>query len=269
MSDAKDEPTIHELFDLSGKTALITGATGFLGSSMARAMAEAGASVVISSRELKRAEDAIMPLPGSMEGQSHHGVELDQTDAASIDKGFSDAVAAAGKIDILVNNGLDAIKKDLTDCTFEQFVDQQRNTAAYFVLARLLCEHVKKRGVGGSVIMLGSMYGQVASYPDTYQGVNMASPVAYHAHKGGTIQVTRHLAAYYAEHKVRVNCLSPGPFPGDGVNPKMVQRLVSKSPMKRMGRPHELKGALLLLASDAGSYITGQNITVDGGWMAW
>ena len=72
MSDAKDEPTIHELFDLSGKTALITGATGFLGSSMARAMAEAGASVVISSREFKRAEDAIMPLPGSMEGQSHH-----------------------------------------------------------------------------------------------------------------------------------------------------------------------------------------------------
>ena len=237
---------------------------------MARAIADAGASVVISSREFKRAEDAIMPLPGSMEGQSHHGGELDQTDAASIDKGFSDAVAAAGKIDILVNNGLDAIKKDLTDCTFEQFVDQQRNTAAYFVLARLLCEHVKKRGVGGSVIMLGSMYGQVASYPDTYQGVNMASPVAYHAHKGVTIQITRHLAAYYAEHKVRVNCLSPGPFPNaEKAHPEQVRRLSEKLPMKRMGLPHELKGTLILLASDAGSYITGENITIDGGWRAW
>ena len=78
-----------------------------------------------------------------------------------------------------------------------------------------------------------------------------------------------HLAAYYARDNVRVNCLSPGPFPRDGVNPIQVERLCTKLPMKRMGMPYELKGALLLLASDAGSYITGQNITIDGGWMAW
>ena len=81
--------------------------------------------------------------------------------------------------------------------------------------------------------------------------------------------MTRHLAAYYASDNVRVNCLSPGPFPKDSVNDTMVERLCEKLPMKRMGLPHELKGALLLLVSDAGSYITGENITVDGGWRAW
>lgn len=264
-----DEPTIQDLFDLTGKTALITGATGWLGSSFSRALAEAGASVVISSRDTDRAKAAAdaLPSPGSA---AHHGVGIDQTDPQSIERGFADAVTAGGSLDILVNNGLDPVAKDLTDCTFEEFLDQQRNTAAYFILARLLCNHVVERKASGSIINLGSMYGQVASYPDAYAGVATASPVAYHAHKGGVIQMTRHLAAYYAKHNVRVNCISPGPFPrDDGPPAEMVERLCAKLPMKRMGRPHELKGTLLLLASDAGSYITGQNITVDGGWMAW
>ncbi len=268
MSNANGEPTVHELFDLTGRSALITGATGWLGSSMARALAETGASVVISSRDGDRAKAAAADLPSPGDAK-HDGVELDQTDPESIEQGFAAAVRTAGQIDILVNNGLDRIEHDLTDCTFEEFVNHQRNTAAYFVLARLMCDHVVERKGTGSIIMLGSMYGQVASYPDAYDGVAMASPVAYHAHKGGTIHMTRHLAAYYAEHGVRVNCISPGPFPKDGTNPAMVGRLCEKLPMKRMGRPHELKGTLLLLASDAGSYITGQNITVDGGWMAW
>ena len=81
--------------------------------------------------------------------------------------------------------------------------------------------------------------------------------------------MTRHLAVYWAADGVRVNCLSPGPFPNPTINQEMVARLESKSPLRRMGLPHELKGALLLLVSDAGSYITGENITVDGGWTAW
>ena len=113
------------------------------------------------------------------------------------------------------------------------------------------------------------MYGIVASYPDAYEGICNYSPVSYHALKGGIIHMTRHLAVYWADDMVRVNCLSPGPFPGPAAPPDMVTRLCKKSPMKRMGSPEELKGALLLLASDAGSYITGQNIVVDGGWTSW
>ncbi|MDP6061228.1 MAG: SDR family oxidoreductase [Pirellulaceae bacterium] len=262
------EPTIQELFDLTGRAAMVTGASGWLGGAFARALAEAGAGVVITSREQARAEDAAAKLP-SPGGAVHHGVQLDQTDPKSIDRGFADAVQIVGKLDILVNNGLDPVGHDLTDCTFEEFGRHQLNTAAYFIMARHLCEHAVSRGGSGSVIMLGSMYGQVASYPDAYEGIGTASSVAYHAHKGGTIQITRHLAAYYARHNVRVNCISPGPFPSDGASRAMVERLSTKLPAQRMGRPYELKGTLLLLASDAGSFITGQNITVDGGWMVW
>ncbi|HIN95432.1 MAG TPA: SDR family oxidoreductase [Planctomycetes bacterium] len=262
------EPTIQQLFDLTDKVTLITGGTGWLGSSFCAALAEAGATVVISSRDAARAEAAAAELP-SPGGAQHHGVALDHTDPISIADGFQAALEVSGKIDILVNNGLDPIGNDLTDCTFEQFARHQINTAGYFELARLLRNHAVQRQASGSVILLGSMYGQVASYPDAYEGNTAASPVAYHAHKGGVIHMARHLAAYYAKDRVRVNCISPGPFPPDRVNQDMVKKLCTKLPMKRMGKPYELKGTLLLLASDAGSYITGQNITVDGGWTSW
>ena len=112
------------------------------------------------------------------------------------------------------------------------------------------------------------MYGVVASYPDAYEDVCNASPVSYHALKGGIVHMTRHLAAYWATDNIRVNCLSPGPFPNEQAPAEMVERLCTKNPMKRMGLPHELKGALILLASDAGSYIKGLNLLVDGGWTA-
>ena len=117
--------------------------------------------------------------------------------------------------------------------------------------------------------MLGSMYGMVGSYPEAYEGIGPASPAAYHVLKGGIIHLTRHLAVYWAKSRVRVNCLSPGPFPGPAAAAEMVERLKTKSPMARVGEPHELKGALLFLASDASSYVTGQNLVVDGGWTAW
>jgi len=117
--------------------------------------------------------------------------------------------------------------------------------------------------------MIGSMYGQVASYPEVYEGIGPSSPVAYHALKGGIIHLTRHLAAYWAKDAVRVNCLSPGPFPAPGCSQELLERLEAKTPMGRIGQPHELNGALLLLASDAGSYITGHNLVVDGGWTSW
>ncbi|MAE67844.1 MAG: short-chain dehydrogenase [Phycisphaeraceae bacterium] len=263
-----DERTVQQLFDLSGRTALITGGTGWLGGAMSRALAEAGASVVISSRDRERASDAASKLP-SPGGAAHHGAQLDHMDGGALEAGFSEAVERAGAVDILINNGLDAVGKDLTNITFEEFARHQVNNAGYFILARRFRDHVVGRGAGGSVVNIGSMYGQVASYPDAYEGVCVASPVAYHALKGGTIHMTRHLAAFYARDNVRVNCLSPGPFPSEAASKDMVDRLCTKLPMKRMGLPYELKGALILLASDAGSYITGQNLTVDGGWTAW
>jgi len=235
---------------------------------MARALAEAGATVIVSSREGNLAEAAAATLPSP--GQAKHcGVELDHKDGQSLQAGFDQAVALTGRLDILVNNGQGGPGNDWTSVTDEQFRDQLSNASGYFELARLFRNQAVANQIPASVIMIGSMYGVVGSYPDAYESVCPASPVAYHALKGGIIHMTRHLAVYWAKDGVRVNCLSPGPFPNEKAPQEMVSRLCEKSPMGRMGKSEELKGAIVFLASQASSYITGQNILVDGGWTAW
>jgi NAD(P)-dependent dehydrogenase (short-subunit alcohol dehydrogenase family) len=263
------KPTVHELFDLSGRVALVTGATGYLGTALSEALAEAGASVVVSSREQRRAADFAGTLPVVGKAR-HHGVRLDYTDSRSIEQGVGDALAAAGQIDILVNNGYELSPGDLTNITPENFTRQLTNATGCFLLARHVHDHAVERRGPASIIMIGSMYGVVGSYPDAYAGICQASSVAYHTLKGGIIQMTRHLAVYWAADGVRVNTLSPGPFPNIAkVDPRMVERLCTRSPMRRMGRPDELKGAVVFLASDASSYVTGHNLGIDGGWSAW
>ncbi len=266
--DERKEPTIQELFNLTGKRALVTGASGYLGGALARALAEAGALVVVGSRELARAESVAASLPTSGH-VAHRAVQLDHMDEASLEAGFARAVELAGGLEILVNNGHEPVVNDWTDVTARQFNRQLANATGYFLLARLMRNHAVGRGVSASVILLGSMYGLVGSYPDAYEGLCPASPVAYHTLKGGIVHLTRHLAVYWAQDRVRVNCLSPGPFPAPNVSPELVRRLCAHSPMNRMGLPYELKGAIVFLASDASSYMTGQNLVIDGGWTAW
>jgi gluconate 5-dehydrogenase len=262
------EPTIQQLFDLTGKVALLAGGCGHLGRAMADALAEAGASVVITSRDASKAQAGAATLPrrGAAE---HHGIALDHMSPASLEERFAEAVRLGGKIDILVNNGTEGPPNDWTTVTAEQFNRHLANATGYFLLARLFRNHIVARRAQGSIVLIGSMYGSVGSYPDAYVGVCDASPVAYHALKGGILHMTRHLAVYWAADNVRVNCLSPGPFPSEKAPPEMVERLCTKLPMKRMGQPHELKGAIVFLASDASSFMTGQNLLIDGGWTAW
>ncbi|MCA9063354.1 MAG: SDR family oxidoreductase [Planctomycetaceae bacterium] len=259
---------VSQLFDLSERTALITGATGHLGRSMADALAEAGARVVVASRQIQTAKTVAEQLSGPRAGD-HLATQMDQLDESSIQAGFRDAVRQAGAIDILVNNGHSPLGSDWSTVTGAEFQQQLANVTGYFLLSRLLRDHAVEHGMPASIILLGSMYGVVGSYPDAYEGVCAASPAAYHALKGGVVQLTRHLAVYWARDAVRVNCLSPGPFPSHAAPEELVRRLKSKSPMERMGRPEELKGAIVFLASDASSYMTGQNLIIDGGWTAW
>ncbi len=205
-------PTVQQLFDMSGRVALVTGASGHLGSALANALAEAGCRVVVGSRDAAKAQTVAATL-GGPEAGNHVGVALDQMDEASLERGFADALAAAGRVDVLVNNGHEPLSDDWRTVTGAQFTRQLANATGYFLLARLLRDHLVERGATGSVIMLGSMYGLVGSYPDAYEGVAPASSVAYHTLKGGIVHMTRHLAVYWAKDGVRVNCLSPGPFP--------------------------------------------------------
>jgi len=217
-----------ELLSLRGKTALITGASGHLGCALAEALAEAGASVVVSSRTLVKAETTAARLP-RLEGATHFAVVLDHMEEASIQRGFLRAEELAGKIDVLVNNGHEPLADDWKSVTAEQFNRQLANGTGYFLLARRFREHAVSRGGGGSIVMIGSMYGLVGSYPEAYEGIATASPVAYHALKGGILQMTRHLAVYWAADGVRVNCLSPGPFPSESAPPALVERLKRRS----------------------------------------
>ena len=262
------EPTVADLFNLSGRVALLTGGCGHLGSAMSRALAEAGASVVITSRSGDKAAAAAKQLP-VVGNAKHFGIALDHMQPETLADRVGEAIRIAGQIDVLVNNGNEGPAADWTNVTPEQFNRYLANATGYFELSRLVRQHVVDRQAAASIILLGSMYGVVGSYWDAYEGVCPASPVAYHALKGGIVHMTRHLACYWAQDNVRVNCLSPGPFPTDKAPAKMVKRLCDKLPMKRMGRPSELKGAIVFLASDASSYMTGQNLLIDGGWTAW
>jgi gluconate 5-dehydrogenase len=261
-------PTISQLFDLSGRVALVTGATGHLGSALAEALAEAGARIVVAGRDRARCQATADALPRVNSGP-HLAVALDQMDHPNLVARLAEAVTAAGRIDILINNGHEPLAADWREVTGEQFNRQLANSTGYFLLARAVRDHAVASDRPASIVMLGSMYGEVASYPEAYAGIGPASSVAYHALKGGILQMTRHLAVYWANDRVRVNSLSPGPFPAPAAPAALVERLCARSPMGRMGRPQELKGAVLFLAADASSYVTGHNLVVDGGWTAW
>ncbi len=263
------ERSIQTLFDLTGRVAIVTGAAGWLGSAMSRALAEAGARLVVTSREARQAEEFAASLPGT----GHVGLGFNQGDTDTIPAFVAEVVARTGRIDILVNNAYGGTAPKIDTATAEDF-DQAFHTGvtAYFLLAREVVHHLRSRKASGSIINITSMYGVVASYPDAYTDLPINSPPNYHALKGGLVHLTRHLAVYWAKDNVRVNAIAPGPFPTTKVrnmSPEFIGRLEQRVPMGRMGNPEELKGLVVLLASDAGSYITGQNILVDGGWTAW
>ncbi len=263
-------PTNKELFDLTGKVALVTGGAGWLGTAMSESLAEAGAHLVIASRGVEKCQALADRLSDG--GPECVAIKLDVNDEAQVRDVVDRSADHFGRLDILINNAYSGTAPDIDDATGEDLLASFKgNTLQYFVAAQQAVGHMRKVG-GGSIVNIASMYGVVGSYPDAYVGLPVNSPVNYHACKGAVVHMTRHMAAYWAADHIRVNAISPGPFPKTdmkGKLPEFIARLERKTPLGRMGLPHEMKGVTLLLTSDAGSFITGQNILVDGGWTAW
>lgn len=258
----------RQLFDLSGKVAVVTGGSGWLGTAMCEGLAEAGARVVVASRSLERCQALVDRL-----GDGHLALAFDLTAEQSVREMIDTTVARMGRIDVLVNNALVGRAPHIDDATADDF-DKALSwgVTSYFVAAQQSMRHMRRQGQGGAIVNIGSMYGMVASYPAVYEGTDANSPPNYHAVKGGILQLTRHLAVYWAGDRIRVNAISPGAFPKDdapAVTPEFRRRLCERVPLGRLGRPDELKGAVVFLASDAASYVTGHNLVVDGGWTAW
>ena len=262
-------PHIDELFSLKGKVALITGGGGWLGTAMTEALAEAGAAVVIAEINPEAAQRAVSSMIAQRLDVSH--VIADVTDETSLCGCLDQCVQEHGRLDILVNCALKGPFTQLGQGSLDDYTRDFRNgPATYAVAAEQAAVHMRRTG-GGSIINIASMYGVVTGYPQVYEGVCLPNPAGYQAGKAAVIHLTRHMAVYWARDNIRANCISPGAFPDPNAQSLtgFMERLEPQVPLGRIGNPAELKGAVLFLAADASSYVTGQNIIVDGGWTVW
>ena len=246
-------------FRLDGQVALVTGASAGLGARFARVLHGVGATVVVTARRAERLDALVAELPGSI------AIAADMSDAADRERLVAEALDRAGRVDVLVNNAGVSYTVGLEDETLEQFEHvMQVNTTAVWHVTKLVSSHMIERG-SGSIVNVASMLGHVGSAP-----IKQAN---YCASKGAVVNMTRELALQLARKGVRVNALCPGYFPSEMTEPMVgdeasLEYLRRYSGIPRMGENHELDGALLLLASPAGSYITGHSLLVDGGFTA-
>jgi gluconate 5-dehydrogenase len=254
---------IKQLFDLSGRVALVTGGSRGLGLEMAEGLAEAGASLML----LARREQWLAPAVESLKkrGFACEGAVCDVANPDVAPAAVARTVSTFGKIDILVNNAGVTWGQPAEEMPLDkwQMVIDIDLTAA-FLFCQAAGREMIKRGYG-RIINVASVAGLIGSSPE---GQHIA---AYVAAKGGLIALTRELAAKWAPHNVRVNAIAPGFFPSRMTEKVLEQgeaRIAAATPLGRVGRPGELKGVAVFLAADASNYITGQTIAVDGGITA-
>lgn len=262
-------------FNLEGCTVCITGATGHLGSVLVRGLAEAGANLIITARDTERLEALRAKLRNA--GVEVEAFPCDISVGEQREHFARELLARVGRLDVLVNNahgGRPGPWSQSSEVDFA-FAQTLAVTAPHDLVERLL--PLLKKGAharqgGASVINISSMYGVVSPDPAIYGDSGLNSPPQYGAAKAGMVQLSRYLAVHLASHPIRVNSITPGPFPRTEIQnemPDFCQRLVQKVPVKRLGMPEELIGPVLFLASDASSFVTGINLPVDGGWTAW
>jgi NAD(P)-dependent dehydrogenase (short-subunit alcohol dehydrogenase family) len=269
-----DRSNTAELFRLDGLVAIITGAAGLLGVQHAIALSDLGAHVVLTDLKVESCQHTASQLV------EHSGVQAmawpcDVTQKTSWQALLERVLAHFGCVDILVNNA--AFTTDSRsahyDAPFPDFPleDWQQILAVNLTGTFFGCQVIGRQMLAqrsGSIINMASLYGVVSPNHRMYPSTGIHQPAAYSVSKAGVIALTRYLATLWAERGVRVNCITPGGVYNQHAD-LFASRYASLSPIGRMAHRHEMRGALIYLASSASAYCTGHNLVVDGGWMAW
>ncbi len=274
MTQAPKDTPVMELFRLDGKVAWVAGAAGHLGPAISFALAEAGATVVLSGRNEERLRGLAEQLLRS--GYTAEYIALDVTNDQMVDAAAKRIAERHDALHVLVNNAYSGSGGNLLSSASGEFLEAydvavagafRTIRAAYPLMVK-----AARQGGNPSIINIATMYAHVSPDPRIYPNPPMTNPPFYGAAKAGLVQLTRYAAVQLAPDGIRVNVISPGPFPRPEVRetaPEMYTSICARTPMGRVGQPEELKGAIVFLASNASTYVTGVNLAVDGGWTAW
>ena len=261
---------VQELFDLDGRVAIVTGGATHLGRAMASALGELGAAVYLASRRKNLCDQ----VAGEMReyGMDCYGRECDVTLEDQVNALVDSVISDRGRLDVMVcNAGGSAVPPTYVP---HASIDEFMETIQLNVKGTYMCAQAAARVMvgqrSGSIITIGSIHGSLTNRKSFYDGLGFGrGAAAYQTSKAGIINMTRYLAGELAEYGITANCISPGQIPRPGMGELFEKRALDSIPMERGGTPEDLKGAVALLASSAGSWITGHNLIVDGGWSIW
>lgn len=266
-------------FKLHGKNAVVTGGAGILGQHFCSGLADAGANIAVVDINIAVAQTVASSITAKF-GVKAVAYKCDVASETSVRKMVKSVLAEFGEINILHNNAagksndLSAFFADFEDYELDQWKEiMGTNLDGMFLVAKHVGKVMKKQQKGGSIIQTASIYGVMAPDQRIYEGSyylerQINTPAIYSASKAGVIGLTKYLSTYWAKENIRVNAITPGGVES-GQNETFNKNYSNRIPMRRMAQPEEMVGALIYLASDASSYVTGQNLIVDGGLSAW
>jgi NAD(P)-dependent dehydrogenase (short-subunit alcohol dehydrogenase family) len=264
------EKVKNDIFSLENKVILITGGSGHLGSAMSEAFVRFGARVYLASRNEKKNVAFSSYLANKYKTDVFY-TNMDTKDSSSVKEAVNQILLKEKKIDVVVNNSYDGKTGGMLSGTESDWMASFDGSihSTYRVIKEVLPIMINQKN--GNIINIATMYGVVSPNPDIYGSSGQNNPPHYGSAKAAIIQFTKYLAGHFGKEGIRANCISPGPFPNEKTQQQkeFIDRLSEKNPLGRIGKPEELQGIAVLLASDASSYITGQNICVDGGWTTW
>ena len=259
------------IFDLSGKTAIITGGYGHLGTAMVRALLAFNAKVIVAGRNIEKFHSVFSEDEKTL--ICFKGIDITNTD--SINQCIRNIFTEFGRIDILVNNAHTARGQSQEKMTDEDWAYTMEGVVGSVHKTIRAVIPIMKEQDSGKIINITSMYGIVSPDFELYKGDNCeayTNPPHYGAAKAAMIQLTKYYAVFLGKNNIQVNAISPGPFPSQKIqseNSAFIERLKKKNPLQKIGKPEDLTGTLVLLSSKGSDFITGQTFQVDGGWTIW